>query len=276
MIMQKIQLLLIDPQEDFCNPNGSLFVPGADEDMKRLATMVRRIGDKISEIRVTLDCHHTVDVAHPSFWINSNLENPAPFTIITADDVRNGVWKPFDPRLNNRMLKYVETLEAQGNFPLCIWPPHCLIGTPGNNVYSDLAKELQIWEEKRPWFVDYVSKGSNVYTEHYGAIEAEVPDPKDPSTQINTDLIDALLLADTIIVAGEAGSHCLKTTIEQIANKFGDDSYIQKLVLLLDATSPVIHPDIDFPAIQQKFIDDMVARGMRTSTTVDFLATVAA
>ncbi len=271
--MQKIQLLLIDPQEDFCNPNtGALYVPGADDDMKRLAAMVDRIGDKISQIQVTLDCHHEVDVAHPPFWVNSNGENPDPFTIITSDDVRNGVWKPFIPSLYDRMLKYVETLETQGNFPLCIWPPHCLIGTPGNNVFAELAAAVQTWQRAKPWNVNFVSKGSNPYTEHYGAIEAEVPDSKDPSTQINTPLIQNLITADTILIGGEAGSHCLKTTIEQIANKFGDDSYIKKLVLLTDATSPVIHPDIDFPAIQQQFIDDMVVRGMRTSTTVDFLA----
>ena len=273
-MMQNIQLLIIDPQVDFCDPNGALFVPGADDDMKRVAAMVDRVGDKISQIRVTLDCHHEVDVAHPAFWINSNGENPGnyDFTIISADDVRNGVWMPFSPKYRDRMLKYVETLETQGNFPLCVWPPHCLIGTPGNNVYPDLATALQLWSRSKPNNVHYVSKGSNVFTEHYGAIEAEVPDPNDPMTQINTLLIQSLITADTILVAGEAGSHCLKTTVEQIAEKFGDDSYIQKLVLLLDATSPVIHPVIDFPSIQQQFIDDMIARGMRTSTTIDFLA----
>jgi nicotinamidase-related amidase len=273
--MQKIQLLLIDPQEDFCNPNtGALYVPGADDDMKRLAAMIDRIGDKISQIQVTLDCHYEVDVAHPPFWINSKGENPAPFTIITSDDVRNGVWKPFMPSLNDRMIKYVEALEAQGNFPLCIWPPHCLIGTAGNNVYAPLAASLKKWQTNRPWNVNYVSKGSNPYTEHYGAIEAEVPDPADPMTQINTPLIQNLISADTILVAGEALSHCLKTTVEQIADKFGDDSYIKKLVLLTDATSSVaaIPNVVDFPAIGQQFITDMVARGMRVSTTTEFLA----
>jgi nicotinamidase-related amidase len=270
--MQKIELFIIDPQVDFCDPSGSLFVPGADADMKRLATMVNRIGDKISQIRVTLDSHNVVDVAHPSFWVNSNGENPDVFTIISADDVRSGNWKPFMTSLHDRMLKYVEALESKGNFPLCIWPPHCLIGTPGNNVYPDLSDALIDWQNSKPWNVHYVSKGSNPYTEHYGAIEAEVPDPADPSTQINTPLIDALVQADTILVAGEAGSHCLKTTIEQVADKFGDDSYIAKMILLTDATSPVIHPVIDFPTIQQQFIDSMVARGMRTSTTTEFLA----
>ena len=43
-----IQLLIIDPQNDFCDPNGALFVPGADEDMKRLASMVMRLRGRLS------------------------------------------------------------------------------------------------------------------------------------------------------------------------------------------------------------------------------------
>ena len=45
----KIHLLVIDPQNDFCDPNGSLFVPGADEDIKRLAEMVHRLKDKLDD-----------------------------------------------------------------------------------------------------------------------------------------------------------------------------------------------------------------------------------
>ena len=43
--------------------------------------------------------------------------------------------------------------------------------------------------------------------------------------------------ADLIFVAGEAGSHCLANTVRDIANNFGDDTYVKKLVLLTDATS---------------------------------------
>lgn len=266
--MQKIQLLLIDPQHDFCDPSGALYVPGADEDMKRLAAMVDRIGDKISQIGVTLDCHHEVDVAHPPFWVNSNGENPEPFTIITADDVRNGVWKPFMPNLNDRMLKYVETLEAQGNFPLCIWPPHCLIGTEGNTVYAPLMNSLAKWQKAKPWNVNFVSKGSNVFTENYSAIQAEVPDANDPTTQLNTDLIKSLISSDTIVIAGEAGSHCVNLTVRDICDKFGDDSYLMKIVLLTDAMSPVS----GFESEQDEFIKEMETRGCRLATTVDFLA----
>jgi nicotinamidase-related amidase len=29
--MNSIELLIIDPQYDFCDPNGSLYVPGAEK-----------------------------------------------------------------------------------------------------------------------------------------------------------------------------------------------------------------------------------------------------
>lgn len=32
----KIELLIIDPQNDFCDSNESLYVIGADKDMERL------------------------------------------------------------------------------------------------------------------------------------------------------------------------------------------------------------------------------------------------
>ena len=53
----KAILLVIDPQVDFCDPNGSLFVKGADADMKRLATMIRENINLIERINITLDSH---------------------------------------------------------------------------------------------------------------------------------------------------------------------------------------------------------------------------
>ena len=74
--------------------------------------------------------------------------------------------------------------------------------------------------------------------------------------------------ADIVAIAGEAGSHCLANTVRDIANGFNDDSYIKKLVLLEDATSPVT----GFETFQTDFITEMTARGMQISNTVDFLS----
>jgi len=262
----KTELLIIDPQIDFCDPQGSLFVAGADKDMERLATFITNNGKNINNIHVTMDSHHLLDVAHPIFWRNSKGENPDPFTIINSQDVKDGTWQPVFPKLIKKMINYVESLEASGRYPLCIWPPHCLIGSKGHGVYPALFEVLSKWEE-RPWAVDYVTKGSNIYTEHYSAVRAEVPDPSDPSTQLNANkLIQTLMEADNVLVAGEAGSHCLANTVRDIVEGFGDDDLVKKIVLLNDATSPVT----SFENLQEDFIAEMTAKGMQISNTVDY------
>lgn len=267
--IKKVHLLIIDPQQDFCNPTGALFVQGADEDMNvRLPSLIRRLGSKLDDVHVTLDCHHLVDVAHPVMWKDTKGNSPSPFTIITSNDVESGKWSPVLPSLTRRFLAYTRSLEQSGKYPLCIWPPHCLIGSPGNAVVSELFTALREWEQKNFAMVDFVSKGSNIYTEHYSAVKAEVPDPDDPSTHVNTRLIQTLMEADILAIAGEAGSHCLANTVRDIATEFGNDAYVQKMVLLTDATSPVT----GFEHFQEAFVKEMVSRGMQLSTTKEFLA----
>lgn len=264
-----IHLLVIDPQNDFCDPKtGTLYVKGAEDDIKRLSAMIRRLPDAFDQIHVTLDSHHLFDVAHPLFWKDSNGKHPDPFTIISPDDVEQGRWTPTRPGLTRRALDYVKALEAGKRYPLCIWPPHCLIGSAGHAVVPELQAALLEWEEKHRRIVDFVTKGSNIHTEHYSAVKAEVPDPDDPTTQLNTRLIGILESADMVAIAGEAGSHCLANTVRDIADNFQDPNAIKKLVLLEDATSPVP----TFEQAQEDFVKDMAAKGMQFAKTTEFLS----
>jgi nicotinamidase/pyrazinamidase len=270
--MQQIELLIIDPQNDFCDPKGALYVMGAENDMTRLSVMVARLKDKLSDIHVTLDSHHLIDIAHPIFWMDSKGQHPGPFTIISEDDVKNGVWRATNPQFQSRVSEYVSMLANNGRYPLCIWPPHCLIGSWGYSVFPELFKTLLTWENDFA-MVDYVTKGSNLWTEHYSAVQADVPDPSDPGTQLNWPLLETLQKADVILLAGEARSHCLANTVRDIANNFGEEN-IKKMVLLQDATSDV-QPNPPgtnlFTDMGEGFVSEMMARGMQVSTTVEFL-----
>jgi nicotinamidase/pyrazinamidase len=264
-----LRILIIDPQNDFCDKNGSLYVPGADEDMARLAVMLRRLKDKINDIHVTLDTHHFVDVAHPVYWVDSQGKHPEPLTtVITVDDVENGIWRTTNPQLQKRALEYVKALKANNRYSLVIWPYHCLIGSWGYGVYPELFDVLLEWEKDFS-MVDYVTKGSNIYTEHYSAVQADVPDPQDPTTMLNTRFIQTLGEADMIALAGEALNFCLANTVIDIANNFGEEN-IKKFVLLQDAASPV--PGKDFEIFTKNFMTEMTRRGMQVSTTKEFLA----
>ena len=270
----KIHGLFIDPQNDFMDsPGAALPVPGANADMSRLATMIGRIGRKLDDIHVTLDSHRKIDVGHPGMWKNADGKSPAPFTIISADDLRNGIWAPRNPAFARHFITSVEALEKGGKYPLMVWPEHCLIGTPGHNVQADLMAALLQWEHEMFANVDFVTKGSNAFVEHYGALMAEVPFSKDPSTLLNTAFLQMLSEADIIAVAGEASSHCVKETVTQIADNIGEE-HIKKFHLLMDCMSPVpaIPGGPDFPAIAQAWMETMQKRGMTLTTSTTFLA----
>ena len=263
----KIHLLAIDVQKDFCDPQGALSVAGADQDTIRLASMVDRLRNKIDDIHVTLDSHNEVDIAHPIFWIDSNGKHPDPFTIISADDVTKGVWTTTSPSCRQRAVDYVRTLSANGRYPLCIWPTHCIIGTEGWTIPNSFAESLSKWCRERFKKVDYQVKGSNIFTEHYSVFKADVIDPADPSTMLNTDLINVINSADEILVAGQARSHCVANSLRDLISELGVDN-ASKFVLLSDAMSDVT----GFEKLGQDFHDDMVKMGMKVSTTVDYLA----
>lgn len=255
------QLVIIDPQYDFCNPKGALFVKGADEDCKRLAALIDRV--KFTGINVTLDSHHYFDIAHPAFVVDQNGKHPDPFTLITAEDVRKGKWRASEISLQGHLLHYVETLEKNSRYVYCIWPPHCLIGTPGHCVEEHVAESLLNWE-KRGNFVNYITKGSNFKTEHYSAVIADVPDPNDPSTGLNMGFIKLLQDADIVYISGQALSHCVANTFRDVADNFGEDN-IKKLVLLVDTCSNVG----GFENLGEQFIKDMTARGMQVAKSTE-------
>ena len=58
---------------------------------------------------------------------------------------------------------------------------------------------------------------------------------------------------DSIIIAGEAASHCVLETIEDLVDGFADKpEMLDKIFILRDCTSPVQHPEIDFAALTEK------------------------
>lgn len=272
----KIHLLVIDPQHDFCNKNGSLFVTGADADMKRLAGFIDRVRDKIDDIHVTVDSHQEVDISHPLWWKDSSGKHPGPFTMISPADVADGRWNTSMPGAFKRSLDYLRTLEKNKRYMHTIWPEHCIIGSEGHTVDPDVRAALHGWCTKHFALVDYVTKGSNPWTEHFSGYKAEVPDPSDPTTQPNTRLLKTLEEADVILLAGEALSHCLAHTVRDVAADFADPRYVEKMVLLTDASSPVADPPAVpglFTGLAKQFVADMIAKGMKTTTTSQFLAT---
>ncbi|HTT13525.1 MAG TPA: cysteine hydrolase [Burkholderiaceae bacterium] len=267
----EIHLLVIDPQNDFCDgpsvagaPDPALPVAGGHQDMLRLSRFIERASASLRAVHVTLDSHHPLHIAHPLWWIDRTGHPPAPFTVIRAEDVQTGKWRSRNPAWQGRSRAYVEALEAGGRYTLVVWPEHCLIGHWGHNVHPAVAHQLARWARDRLQTVDYIFKGSNPFTEHYSAVQAEVPDPSDPGTLLNARLLEALSAADSIIVAGEALSHCVANTVRDLACNLGAVR-TAKLTLLADCTSSVG----GFENLGADFLGEMAARGMKSVRSVD-------
>lgn len=286
-IMKKIELLGIDPQYDFCDipeqyrartidvesgkeiiTNPALPVAGAWEDSIKLAKFIKNAGHLITQMTITLDTHQQYDIAHSLFWKDKSGQHPAPFTLISNEQIRNGDWTPVDISKREYTLEYTKSLEAAGMYQLFIWPSHCLVGTVGHNVIAPIMNELMDWERKYIGRVNYVTKGHNPYTEHYGGFQAEYPLHHDNTTQLNTKLIERFEKADIILLTGQALSHCVASTVRQLANNFGEEN-VSKLVLLSDTSSPVG----GFEQNAKDFIKEMSARGMKVVKTTDIQVT---
>jgi nicotinamidase-related amidase len=258
-------LLIIDPQNDFCDPNGALYVHGANDDCLRLTAMIERLGAQLSSIHVTMDTHHVFHIAHPIFWVDKKNNHPAPYTIITSDALKSGEWRASVSMYQHYAEEYVATLEKTGKYSLCIWPPHCLIGSRGHDIYDVLSASLIAWENAVPGrIVDYTYKGSNVRTEHYSAIRAEVSDAADPGSRTNFALIERLKSADNIAIAGEALSHCVANTVRDLITCIP----AEKLIVLTDVSSNVT----GFEHLGTEFMKEIESIGVRLMTSVEFLA----
>lgn len=271
-----VQLLVIDPQNDFCDlpedwcpahaPAGrlrpSLPVAGAHADMQRLARWLEREGERLDAVTVTLDSHQRHDIAHPAFWRTGSGADVAPFTAIRASQVRGGEFLPRHEEALARTLDYLDALEAQSRYTLMVWPVHCEVGSWGHGVHADLLAACGRWQQRRQRAVHHVFKGLNPWTEHYSALQAEVPDPADPATQLNTALLAQLDRAELLIVAGEASSHCVRSTVEHLVEYLPEP---RRIVLMHDAMSPVP----GFEPAHHDFLAAMQARGLRLASSQD-------
>jgi nicotinamidase-related amidase len=230
----KSLLLIIDAQYDFCDGKGALYVPGAEQDMQRLAMFIRDNREQLAGIVLSQDSHQVIDISHPAFWLSEDGENPVPFTLISVTDVENGKWTSIFGK--EPVLKYLKELERQGEFPHVIWPEHCIEGSKGAAITDTVMEEVKSWARIRKQSFKIIQKGKNPFTEHFGIMNANVQLDNDPATQLNIPFLDSLAGYDTIYIAGEAQSHCVATTVKQL-QKY--QNVANKIIILKNCMSPV-------------------------------------
>jgi nicotinamidase-related amidase len=295
---RNVHLLLIDVQKDFCFPEGALYVAGRDgkgavEDNRRIAELIYRRLWQITNITTTLDTHFAQQIFFPSFWLDEHDRPPQAHREVTSDDVKSGRLRPNPamarwlcngnyPWLCEQARDYCEQLERAGKYKLYLWPPHCLLGSAGHalagviheaRLFHSYARTMQSWVEV---------KGGHPLTENYSVLRPEVLTRHDgqPLAQRNTGFLKTLLGSDAVVIAGQAASHCVKSTIDDLLDEIVafDRALVRKVYVLTDCMSAVTVPDgrgglaVDFTpqaeAAMQRFAD----AGMHlVRSTEDFL-----
>lgn len=259
----KLHLLLIDVQKDFCFPEGSLYVAGrsgtgAVDDNRRTAEFIYRNAGAITDITATMDTHFAYQIFFPSFWLDRDDGPLEAHRVITADEIARGDVKP-NPAMTRwlcngnyswlvkQVRHYCEELERAGKYQLYLWPPHCLLGSDGHalagviheaRLFHAFLRRTQSWVEV---------KGGNPLTENYSVLRPEVLTRHDgaPLAQRNTQFIRTLLSADAVVIAGQAASHCVKSSIDDLLDEImaNDPALARKVYIMTDCMSSVTVPD---------------------------------
>jgi nicotinamidase-related amidase len=257
----KICLVAVDVQNTFCIPGFELFVggrsgTGAVDDSRRLCEFIYRNLDVITKIAPTMDTHQAMQIFHSVFWVNDQGEHPAPFTLISKEDVEKGRWK-FNPALGpslgidadyaqRHLLNYTKTLKEGGKYDLAIWPYHAMLGSIGHALVPAVEEAIFFHSIARYSQPNFQVKGDNPFTEHYSVLGPEVLEGPDgqPIAKKNVTFIEKLLQFDAVLIAGQAKSHCVAWTIDDLQQDITvrDERLAEKVYLLEDCTSPVVVP----------------------------------
>jgi nicotinamidase-related amidase len=274
-----IMLLLVDVQNTFCIPGFELFVGGrsgtaAVDDNRRLCRFIYRNMHRITAVCNTLDTHQAMQIFHGIFLVNDQGQHPSPYSLITLEDIESGRWR-FNPIIaigldidagygQAYLQHYVKTLKKGGKYDLTIWPYHAMLGGIGHALVPAVEEAVFFHALARYSQPDFQIKGNHPLTENYSVLHAEVldgPDGRNVAPK-NDRLMKMLIQYDTIIVAGQAKSHCVAWTVEDLLNEISkiDASLCRRIYLLEDCTSPVVIPgEIDYSdqagAAFQRFAD---------------------
>ena len=209
----KTLLLAIDLQIDFCNPRGSLYVNGANEDVMNINKLINNNLGSIDRIIMSMDSHQPIHIAHQVYWKDKDGNHPELFSTVTKEDVETGRWVPqYNASIT---LDYLTKLEQNGD--VCtIWPPHCIIGTEGWSIEPKVFEAIENWTIATGESYQFVNKGMHQSTEHYSIFKAAVEYKDVEATLFNEELVETVKNFDRILIVGEAADFCVANTLKDL------------------------------------------------------------
>jgi nicotinamidase-related amidase len=273
----KIAAFGIDVQVAFCQPEASLFVPGAVEDTQRTLRWLYAHLDRITGLVFSLDTHRVFQIFHPAWWEDAEGKPPPPLTPIMAADLKAGRWRA--TRFPKESLTYCERLEASGKYVLTVWPYHALLGGLSHALLPSVMEASLFHSLARDTQTRFEQKGEEPLTENYSVLSPEVTEIGEQKVgEFNRSLFDHLLSFDRVYVFGQAKSHCVLSTRMDLRQHIEatDRSKMGRIHILEDAMSPVpapplnpLPPTLDFPKVANEALRTLREAGMKVVKTTD-------
>jgi nicotinamidase-related amidase len=287
----RLCLLAVDIQNTFCIPGFELFVAGrsgtaAVDDNRRLCEFIYRNLGTITQIVPSLDTHQALQLFHAIWLVDEDGNHPPPYTLVSVEDVESGRWTVnrrvvdalgIDADYAERHLAhYTRRLAAGGKYDLTIWPYHAMFGGIGHALVSAVEDAIFFHSIARQSQPKFQVKGDSPLTEHYSILGPEVTHGPDGDLleAKNPELIDLLLTFDAVVVAGQAKSHCMAWTIDDLLSDEAAGSRLaERTYLLEDCTSPIVVPGADYTDPADAAFRRYAAAGMHVVRSVDPIET---
>ena len=226
-------LLCVDMQRDFIE-GGPLGVAGSVGDTERLTRFIYRNMTKITEIAASLDTHSPRQIFHQCWWRGADGQMPAPFTVITAKDVKEGRWRPLYEKEKSEEYQFSNMIH-----------------------FFSAAREAGLKK---------IVKGTLPATEFYGIVSPEY----DPGgSYANRELLDDLKRCDKLVIAGEARDYCVAQSVLQICEAMEKEKKRPEIFIMEDCMSCVGPDAASVSAMYKEWSDKFSFRIVKS--TEEFL-----
>ena len=241
-------LLIIDPNNDFADSRGSLYVPHADKSIEAIAQYIAK--NDPEAIAISLDTHRRYHVGHCAYWQGEGVK---PFANVHAKDVERGAIIPtFAPK--EQVLTYLRAMESQGKAHT-LWPEHCLVGSWGWALPDVLVQAINAWDElhhgQRSLHV--YPKGEYADAEMFSIFSyVSEPTPNEQGKQV----LDQLAQYDEVVVCGFAKDYCVAESVKDLRN----DPRFEGKLRFFDAGMAAINPQSANLAVYEECINTFGAK----------------
>ncbi|KAJ7607585.1 nicotinamidase [Roridomyces roridus] len=192
--MSRVALIVVDMQNDFCPPDGSLGVTGGRDIVPTINLLLK---SSKFDVKIATKDWHPAD--HISFAKPPEQKPFESFTTIVNPD------------------------DASQTYETRLWPVHCVQGTKGAELVAGLDVDMGKVEKDADWKI--IEKGQDSRVEMYSAFYAPFDNLRQGPSTIAPFARSALpdylkeRSVGTVYVVGLAADYCVKATAEDAAKE---------------------------------------------------------